>query len=129
MYQSYKDQKIEKMYRGKIQRWDKSGESAKLGGLIHDAVAIVVGKGISNKNPKRIYTEIVYWLDKLLALHAQKIVKLIEELQAQMDKEFPDEKKEFIKTQIATEEANDQRLQEEDGRGSYQRSQIKNKKL
>jgi nitrogenase molybdenum-iron protein alpha/beta subunit len=56
-----KEQNIKKMHEAKIERMDKSGLSAQIGGLMHDAVNLVIAEKNITITPERI----TYWLTTL----------------------------------------------------------------
>jgi hypothetical protein len=73
------DKEIKNMHDAKIQRWDNSGVSAQIGGLLHDVINIITSDNYPPiDDPKKTAKEIKEWLDILYEIMEDKKNKINE---------------------------------------------------
>jgi hypothetical protein len=94
------------MHQDKVQRWDASGLSAQIGGLMHDATSLVIALGAKDK--EQVKKDIAYWLHELreIADEEKKPKPLSMEQIKKMNDEFQKRYNEASITQEELENTN-----------------------
>jgi len=110
MYKSQRDKNIEKAFKEKLKRSDISGQSAKIGGLFHDAIQFVCNDSEHQYlSPEDKIVRISWYLTKLEKLHEIEMEKYVKEIIEKIEATYPDELKQQQELGKDTDYANDPR--------------------